>query len=391
VEDSRFKQSIRASTRSSKVPEHASEPHDSGVGKVSESTSRHSWRHKGKGKEPKNKKGGDKKDDDDDGKRSNDDGPKLSQELPSKGKIEEETVRVFVAASISEETKEIIDQCVLPFRRMPYPEDSKSDHESVTFPNEKVASNASDEGAEAKGNASGRKGRKKKKKVKSGFKINWVPRENFHITLRFIGNIPVSQISALADRLSALISIEGRTASRIRLQARGAGAFPQSKKQAPRILYAAVTEEKPESLPGHWTLSEIKQAVDYAVDGFLGTLPNSSNTAFTPHITLARCNAGGESGKEPDPIATTFLEKYAPPPSASLREASRQDMDTGNAPPVTVTGLAQELLAPWFHLRSIILFRSDTGTATGATDSGVTDFAGRSGSVYTPIRTFELS
>lgn len=97
----------------------------------------------------------------------------------------------------------------------------------------------------------------------------WVPEDNFHLTLRFIGEID----NGLADDVDAELSRITGPAVEIALD--GVGLF--GKPDAPRMLYAAVPRNEP--------LVRLQQKVEMAVQR-AGCPPEARK--FMPHVTLAR-------------------------------------------------------------------------------------------------------
>lgn len=101
--------------------------------------------------------------------------------------------------------------------------------------------------------------------------VTWTKPEQLHLTLRFLGDVPVSQHKAMIERLSAL-----RVASFI-LPIEGLGTFPT--KAPPRILWAGVGK-------GHPRLFQLRQRLD---DALLAAGLALDLRTFHPHATLARC------------------------------------------------------------------------------------------------------
>lgn len=124
----------------------------------------------------------------------------------------------------------------------------------------------------------------------------WVHPQDYHITLQFLGDTPVSRAEALQAALR-----EVRAAS-IGLALNGAGTFGPAK--APRVLWAALTGD----LKG---LTSLHMAVTKATSS-LGFEPE--DRPYTPHITLARGFAGG--GEMP-------IEATADAPAGVIWEADR--------------------------------------------------------------------
>ena len=96
----------------------------------------------------------------------------------------------------------------------------------------------------------------------------WIDPENYHITLRFIGDID----ARLADEIVAALDRVDRT--RFTVQLKGIGAFGSKK---PHSIYAGV-----EASPA---LDELQNEIDRILRR-LGLSPDQRK--FVPHVTLAR-------------------------------------------------------------------------------------------------------
>ena len=111
-------------------------------------------------------------------------------------------------------------------------------------------------------------------------KIGWVRPEGIHLTLKFLGEIPETQIEAVG----AVVRRAASAADPFALEARGLGAFPNPR--APRVLWLGLHGE-----PGAMdALQRLQAAVEAGVAG-LG-FPREDR-AFTPHLTLARVRDRG--------------------------------------------------------------------------------------------------
>ena len=102
-------------------------------------------------------------------------------------------------------------------------------------------------------------------------RINWVPENNFHLTLRFIGDTTREQLCKLVDGLNALTP----QFSSFEIKVEGTGYF--SAKGKPRVLFLKVVY--PEELQR--LVSGVEQLV--IETGFHPELKQ-----FRPHLTLGR-------------------------------------------------------------------------------------------------------
>lgn len=118
-----------------------------------------------------------------------------------------------------------------------------------------------------------------------GARFRWVPAPNFHVTLRFLGDVDAGLTSALGDELNA--ACKGRPVARASV--RGVSAFPEE--GPPRVLFATFDEGAPE-------LAALAAALDARLDS-LGLPPRDH--PFRAHLTLARCEP------EVEPVARELL------------------------------------------------------------------------------------
>jgi 2'-5' RNA ligase len=102
--------------------------------------------------------------------------------------------------------------------------------------------------------------------------IRWTNQEQMHLTLRFMGNVPVSSL----DGLAAALKIAVQKCAPLRLRAQGIGFFPNSKR--PRVIWSGVADEDQR-------LEKVFQYVQEAAQPFTMEPPEHR---FTGHITLGR-------------------------------------------------------------------------------------------------------
>jgi nicotinamidase/pyrazinamidase len=113
----------------------------------------------------------------------------------------------------------------------------------------------------------------------------WVPPEQLHLTLAFLGEVEAASCALLTEKLAAI------AAPSFELRFSGTGCFPSSRQ--PRVLWAGLAEQ-----PRLTNLAELVRTAVLAC-GIL-----QEERPFSPHITLARFRqpAGREVG--------AFLEKH---------------------------------------------------------------------------------
>lgn len=118
--------------------------------------------------------------------------------------------------------------------------------------------------------------------------IRWTRPEGLHLTLRFLGEIPADQVSALAAALRGVGPFE-----RFSVEVKGLGFFPDARH--PRVLWSGM--EAPPAL------RELAARVDAAL-AKLDFTPE--DRPFRPHLTLARFRV-----QRPEPALDTALEKLS--------------------------------------------------------------------------------
>ena len=107
----------------------------------------------------------------------------------------------------------------------------------------------------------------------SGPKLQWSPRENLHITTKFIGSWP-------DDRLNEMeVALEGIRAEPFDVQLAGLGWFPNP--HAPKIFWTAAR--------GGEAIARLASLTDEAT-AQMGIA--REERAYTPHVTLARVKPG---------------------------------------------------------------------------------------------------
>lgn len=108
-----------------------------------------------------------------------------------------------------------------------------------------------------------------------GATVSWTPRQNLHITLRFLGDITAEQL----ERARSLPELEDRHQG-FSIRAEGLGAFPLLR--APRIFWAGVAGEGTQEMDRLLHLQG--RTEEWARKA--GLPPE--NRRFAPHITLGR-------------------------------------------------------------------------------------------------------
>jgi RNA 2',3'-cyclic 3'-phosphodiesterase len=100
----------------------------------------------------------------------------------------------------------------------------------------------------------------------------WTRREQFHLTLKFLGNVPASRVEELVE----LIRLVCEAFPPLRLRAARIGFFPDAR--FPRVVWVGMSDLQNR-------LAALCTAVQSATQPFTKEAPESE---FTGHVTLAR-------------------------------------------------------------------------------------------------------
>lgn len=103
--------------------------------------------------------------------------------------------------------------------------------------------------------------------------LSWTRPEQWHLTLRFLGDVTEEQLDRMRERL-ATVRVEPFI-----LPIEGVGTFPP--RRPPKIVWVGVGA-------GHPRLHQLRQRID---DAILGTGFPLDVRTFHPHVTIARCTA----------------------------------------------------------------------------------------------------
>ena len=109
--------------------------------------------------------------------------------------------------------------------------------------------------------------------------VRWVAPVNFHLTLKFLGDID----EALIEPIGAALRAQLRLFPRFTINAKGLGVFPGPKR--PRVLWVGLTGDE---------LILLASKVESALQP-LGFTPESRT--FTPHLTIGRWRQSDQAPK----------------------------------------------------------------------------------------------
>lgn len=103
-------------------------------------------------------------------------------------------------------------------------------------------------------------------------RIRWTRREQFHLTLKFLGNVGSQRVPALEEGLQRACG----AFAPLRLRAQGLGFFPGAR--SPRVIWVGVQDDRQLLLP-------LQKAVESAAADFTR---EESQEQFAGHVTLGR-------------------------------------------------------------------------------------------------------
>jgi 2'-5' RNA ligase len=120
-----------------------------------------------------------------------------------------------------------------------------------------------------------------------GIKMKYTDPQNIHLTLKFLGQVPVSEISVV----SAALEDAAADFSKMELSARGLGVFPGVRR--PRVMWTGIS--------GH---TDQLQSMHLAVERRMADLGFAKeDRRFTGHLTLGRFKAKADPVRIADAIA----------------------------------------------------------------------------------------
>ncbi len=113
------------------------------------------------------------------------------------------------------------------------------------------------------------------RRVVQQIQASWTRREQFHLTLKFLGNVEAQQVAALTQALN----LAAQAFVPLQLRAEQVGFFPNAR--FPRVLWVGVQDTRNQLFP-------LQQAVQSASSVFT---TEESEKRFSGHVTLARIKA----------------------------------------------------------------------------------------------------
>jgi RNA 2',3'-cyclic 3'-phosphodiesterase len=107
--------------------------------------------------------------------------------------------------------------------------------------------------------------------------IRWTRPDQFHLTLRFLGDVSSGHVTGLQDSLRAACS----GVPVLRLRALGVGFFPNAR--SPRVIWIGITD-------GEERLVDLQRKIEAAVQPFTA---EQGGERFAGHVTLGRFKPSG--------------------------------------------------------------------------------------------------
>jgi RNA 2',3'-cyclic 3'-phosphodiesterase len=114
-----------------------------------------------------------------------------------------------------------------------------------------------------------------------GSLIRWVPTENMHLTLKFIGDVSPANVELLSQMLTA----ETKGSAPFQMQIGGLGSFPSSRRA--RVIWIGI-----QAPPG---LASLQHGIESATTR-LGYEPETR--PFSPHLTIGRVRQQVSAGEQ---------------------------------------------------------------------------------------------
>jgi 2'-5' RNA ligase len=105
--------------------------------------------------------------------------------------------------------------------------------------------------------------------------VRWVPTHNMHLTLKFLGSLPLLHL----DFIKQMLAQAAESNPQFDLQISGLGSFPNSKR--PRVLWAGIHAPT--------GLTSLQKMIE---DGATRLGYNKEERPFSLHLTLARVRQG---------------------------------------------------------------------------------------------------
>lgn len=117
--------------------------------------------------------------------------------------------------------------------------------------------------------------------ISKGVEAKWTAPENIHLTMVFIGELPVSMVDSYSNAISETV----KSFSKISLNIEGIGAFPGLK--SPKVIWARVTGDVNSLINVHNELNHNLKSIGFKPE----------TRRFKAHITFGRISKQGMGEK----------------------------------------------------------------------------------------------
>jgi 2'-5' RNA ligase len=114
----------------------------------------------------------------------------------------------------------------------------------------------------------------------AGIEVRWVPPQNMHVTIRFLGQVTEPMVGAIKDVLEPA----ARSFPQFEIDAEGLGAFPDLERA--RVVWAGLRCESGELERLYRTVSELLEETGFAAE----------KRPFKSHVTIGRIKSGRSPG-----------------------------------------------------------------------------------------------
>ncbi|MDX1953605.1 MAG: RNA 2',3'-cyclic phosphodiesterase [Verrucomicrobiota bacterium] len=105
----------------------------------------------------------------------------------------------------------------------------------------------------------------------SGMRVSWIRPEQYHVTLRFFGGVPLEKV----EKLSAALRIVAKGRRPIEVRYSGVGAFPNWRR--PAVIWAGLEDE-----------GALKELSELIFERTRGIVPVREEKEFKAHVTMGR-------------------------------------------------------------------------------------------------------
>ena len=135
--------------------------------------------------------------------------------------------------------------------------------------------------------------------------VRWTPSEQMHLTLKFLGDVPGTEIPSVESALQPV----GRGHASFQLSARGLGAFPNARN--PRVLWVGLEGDVE-------NLRQLQSQIEQAVNPWAA---QEEHRPFKAHLTLGRVRqeAGRKARLIGESIQTVTAEDFGAWPVTQFR------------------------------------------------------------------------